>query len=267
MNLCFSTLGCVACGLSDVIRLAKGYSVTGLEFRGMNGVLDNGSIEEFSESRATETKNQLASAGLTPVVLGTSCSFHSPERERYDKAITEGKSAVDIAARIGISYIRVFGNKITEDREACFRRVDEGISALCDYAAGTPVSVLLETHGDYHCVETLQPLVDKLSKNDNFGLIWDVAHTHSVYGKDFVMFYRAMRPYIRHVHIKDFSSTHHKLVLPGDGDIPIRAIMEMLLSGGYEGYFSLEWEKKWHPELPDLPIALERFATLTQLLS
>jgi len=26
---------------------------------------------------------------------------------------------------------------------------------------------------------------------------------------------------------------------------------------GYEGYFSLEWEKKWHPELPVIEDALD----------
>jgi beta-glucosidase len=32
---------------------------------------------------------------------------------------------------------------------------------------------------------------------------------------------------------------------------------EYLTENGYEGAFSLEWEKKWHPELPPIQDALE----------
>ena len=40
--------------------------------------------------------------------------------------------------------------------------------------------------------------------------------------------------------------------------------MEKLLSDGYKGAFSLEWEKKWHPELPPVETALERFVSLAE---
>ena len=37
----------------------------------------------------------------------------------------------------------------------------------------------------------------------------------------------------------------------GAGDVPIHDIVDTLVKDGYDGYFSIEWEKKWHPELPD----------------
>ena len=30
-----------------------------------------------------------------------------------------------------------------------------------------------------------------------------------------------------------------------------RSAAQKLIEDGFDGYFSLEWEKKWHPELPD----------------
>ena len=45
----------------------------------------------------------------------------------------------------------------------------------------------------------------------------------------------------------------------GTGEIPLRAIVESLLEDGYQGYFSLEWEKMWHPELRDLSEELPLF--------
>ena len=37
----------------------------------------------------------------------------------------------------------------------------------------------------------------------------------------------------------------------------LNAMVQTLLAEGYKGAFSLEWEKKWHPELPELEAALE----------
>jgi sugar phosphate isomerase/epimerase len=51
----------------------------------------------------------------------------------------------------------------------------------------------------------------------------------------------------------------YKLCRVGEGQIPIKAIVRQLLAGGYTGYFSLEWEKKWHPELPGAEIAYPDF--------
>ena len=48
-------------------------------------------------------------------------------------------------------------------------------------------------------------------------------------------------------------------MLVGQGDVSIRPIVKKLISDSYDGYFSLEWEKKWHPELEDMPVALEHF--------
>ena len=94
---------------------------------------------------------------------------------------------------------------------------------------------------------------------ENFGLIWDIEHTHKTYGDSFSEFYDFARPLIRHVHIKDYSDTENKLTLIGDGNVPIKKIVNRLLTNGYDGYLSLEWEKKWHPELPDITVALDSF--------
>ena len=260
MKLCFSTLGCVEKNLSEVIELARKYAIFGVELRGLDGEISNGKISAFSAEKATNTKEAFVSSGVMPIVLGTSCAFHT--EAKCEKALTEGTEAIDIAASLGISYIRVFGNNLTDDTADCYRRVISGILFLCRYAEEKGVSVLLEVHGDYVTVDRLQPIVDVLGKEPAFGLIWDVAHSHKAGGADFLRFYRAMRPYIRHVHLKDVRDADHTLVLPGEGNIPLREIVEAMEQDGYTGYFSLEWEKHWHPSLPEIEIALEAYTKL-----
>jgi sugar phosphate isomerase/epimerase len=49
-------------------------------------------------------------------------------------------------------------------------------------------------------------------------------------------------------------------VLTGDGTVPIRLIVKVLVASGYEGYYSFEWEKAWHPEIEEPEVAIPHFA-------
>ena len=262
-KLCFSTLGCTDWGLDEILSLATQFDISALEIRGMDGVMDNRQIAALSESRVAETLHAMQSNGVKPWVLGTSCAFH--DQNKWDGAVDEGKACIDIASRMGIPYIRVFGNKLvgetSDEQEACYERVANGIAQLCRYASNTVVSVLLEVHGDYNRIETLERVTKKLAGYPNFGLIWDIAHT-AAYGDRWPEFYRCFKPLIRHIHVKDRTITPHVLTLPGEGELPILDITKALIADGYDGYFSLEWEKKWHPDLPELPEALSRYVAL-----
>ena len=45
-------------------------------------------------------------------------------------------------------------------------------------------------------------------------------------------------------------------VLFGGGEFPALDCMRLLRNSGYQGWFSLEWEKMWHLDLEDPEIAL-----------
>jgi len=40
----------------------------------------------------------------------------------------------------------------------------------------------------------------------------------------------------------------------------VREMLRALASRGYQGYLSVEWEKKWHPEIPEPEVALPQHA-------
>ncbi len=166
----------------------------------------------------------------------------------------KGRCAVKVAEALDIPNVRVFGNRL---KTGSTERVIKGISRLCSLSP--KVNILLEVHGDYNTEEALSPVVEALGHFKNFGLIWDIEHTHKPYGDRWREFYATLRPYIKHVHIKDRTADTDELCLIGDGSIPVKEICSQLLSDGYEGYFSLEWEKKWHPELPEIEKALDSF--------
>ena len=258
MKFCFSTLGCAERSLDDVLALARKYNVNALELRGLGGEMDNSKILALSADEREQTLEKFAESGVKPLVLGTSCSFH--DKAKYDSFIEEGVKAIDIAQGFGFSAIRVFGNNVVGDEAECVLRVAEGIRTLCEYAVNKDVRVLLETHGDFNTRERLLAICESCREYENFGLIWDICHTRKTYGANWRHFCDEFTSLICHVHLKDILGD--KLVLAGEGELAIADMVAYLEDLGYSGYFSLEWEKKWHPELPPIEEGIEALLSI-----
>ena len=253
MKVCFSTLGCAERSIDEILELAQKYDIGALEVRGIGDEMDNRKIISFLPKNREDTIEKFKRSRVEPWILGTSCVFH--DKAKYEDFIEEGYQAIDIAQGLGFYAIRVFGNNVVGDESECVRRVAEGICTLCEYAADKGVTVLLETHGDFNTRERLGSVCDRCKRYKNFGLIWDICHTRKTYGENWRDFYDEFDGFILHLHLKDIAGD--QLALPGEGDLPIRDIVNYLIEKGYDGYFSLEWEKKWHPELPCIEDALD----------
>ncbi len=260
MKLCFSTLGCTELGLSEILSLAGRFGIPAIELRGIGGITENRLIPEYAPSRIRGTAELIAASGKEIAVIGTSCSFDDPSK--LEAALEEGTYSAAAAARLGCRYIRVFGNRIRSAASAV--HAASGISRLCRLTAPYGVSVLLEVHGAFNTEAALAPVIAAQEEKGlaNFGLIWDIAHTDGTFGDGWPVFYERFRPYIKHVHIKDRHRGSGLLCLPGEGDLPAAQIARQLASDGFSGCVSLEWERRWHPELPPLEEALPLFTAL-----
>lgn len=261
MKLSFTTLGCPDWSFEKIAGEARRLGFGGIEIRGVDGKMRAEEIpllfpENLEGTKAFLTENQLELAGF-----GTSVSFHDPNG--YEAALNEGRLAIDVCARAGIPFIRVFGDSIQApaSRGEVIGRAAKGIQSLCRHAEGKGVDVLLEIHGDFNTLEVLLPLIRQLKGCPSFGILWDIEHSDRAYGDNWREFYRGIRSFIRHTHIKDHRRTAggFQLCLVGDGDIPIVDIVRALEQDGYTGWYSLEWEKKWHPELPGPETALPAY--------
>jgi len=49
-----------------------------------------------------------------------------------------------------------------------------------------------------------------------------------------------------------------QLVALGEGEVPVRESLAALAAVGYDGWLTVEWEKRWHPELAEPEVALPR---------
>lgn len=270
MKLSVSTLGCTEKNISEIALLCAECGINGIEIRGIDGVLPVDRIECLYAENAVETEKILNNNNINIVGFGTSCAFHDPSKN--ESTLLEGRSAVracsDFYRQLNCevpsgTFIRVFGNSVFSDGyDNTTARIIDAVGSLCSYSADFGINIYLEVHGDFNRIETLSVPLKALSEYHNFGVIWDIMHSDKIYANDIDRFYDFIFPYTRHVHIKDYlrDTTPPTLTLPGEGNIPIQKIVGRLLTDGYDGYFSFEWERKWHRELVCADIAFPYYA-------
>lgn len=270
MKLAATTLGCPNWSFEKILHEFQRMGFEGIEIRGIEGNMDADAIPYFSAENAADTLARVKAHGLELVCFGTSCNFH--DARRFEANLEQGRKSIDVCQRMGIAMIRVFGDAFpAEDpREEVLERVILGLRTLCDYAAPKGVQVLLEIHGEFNTIEVIQPILKALDGTANFGILWDIEHSDRAYGDAVEPFYQLIRPYIRHIHAKDYiratADEPFHLCLVGEGQIPIPTLVSWLQRDGYQGYFSLEWEKAWVPELPEPEIAFPGYVSYMQSL-
>ena len=67
--------------------------------------------------------------------------------------------------------------------------------------------------------------------------------------------------YIKYIHVKDSVMTENGVEyrMMGEGDLPVDEMVFALRSINYDGYISLEWVKRWAPDLSDAGIVFPHF--------
>jgi len=261
MKLAFSTLGCPEWSVEQIVETAKKCGYQGIELRGIQGAMEPDGMICFQPENRQKTLKTFRENGLELCVYGTSVHFHDPAtvEEHYQKAL----EALRFCAECGIPMMRIFGNEVQpETEEAQLVQIACYFEKLCHEAEKVNVKPLLEVHGNLTTIERLHYVAERV-KSPAFGIIWDVGHTHANYGMQFEKFYRALKPWIYHIHMKDAIHENgklHHLCAVGEGHLPLREIVAMLEADGYQGFYSLEWEKRWHPELDEPEVVFPAYA-------
>jgi sugar phosphate isomerase/epimerase len=185
--------------------------------------------------------------------------MHISEPAKRKENLEEAKRFIDLAQKINCPYIRVFPNNLPkeQDKQATMELIIEGLHGLGEYAKGTNVKVLMETHGELVHSEDLEKIMQSVN-HPQTGLIWDVANMWTITKEPPAQVYGKLKKYIHHTHIKDGKIINGEVqyVFLGQGEVPIFEAIDLLQKGGYKGYYSFEWEKMWHPEIAEPELAL-----------
>ncbi len=259
-HLSFSTLGCPDWTFQQIVDFASQHHYEGIEVRGILRQLDLTKCKVFSRENKAGTLKVMEDNSLKFVDLGASCNLHISEPQDRKKNLDEAKQFIDLAQEFNCPYIRVFPNNFPKDREKgeTMDLIANGLLELANYAKGSNVIVLIESHGDLLFIEDLEKIM-KATEHPKVGMVWDVTNMWIKTKESPTLAYERLKKYIRHTHIKDAKMVSGKILYVGlgQGEVPIFEAIDVLENGGYQGYYSFEWEKFWHPEIeaPELAIA------------
>ena len=261
--LSFSTLGCPDWTFRDIVNFAAKNNYDGIELRGIQRQLNLTKCTEFSNPQnINDTLRLMEQKGLHFADLGSSAALHLSDIVERQKNLDEAKRFIDLAQLLHCPYIRVFPNNLPkgQDRNATIDFIIQGLLELGNYAKGSEVTVLMESHGDLIQTADLEKIMHS-AEHTQVGLVWDIVNMWSVTKEPPIQVYAKLKKYIRHTHIKDAKMIDGKdqYTLIGRGETPIFEAIDLLYKGGYKGYYSFEWEKLWHPEIPEPEIALADF--------
>ena len=169
---------------------------------------------------------------------GAACgsSFVQADAAKRADVLTQVKSWIDVADRLGASHLRVFAGKLPEG--AALRQatdwVVEGMKAACDYAAPKGIMLGLEDHSGVSqsadvCLEIMHRVDSPYA-----GINLDIMHFIATSAQDAYAQIAACIPYATVSHIRDHFDDH----TPIDMD----RVWKMYTDAGHKGYMALEYE-------------------------
>jgi len=263
--IAFSTLGCPAWEWKTILDQAAQNGFAAFEMRGLAGEMDLPKSPQFIGAKLKESLKDLEALGLKISDLGASTNMHEPDAAKRARQMDEAKRFIELAHQLRAPYVRVFPNQMVkgEDRKTTIDRIIAGLRELGDQAKGSDVTIIVESHGEF---VTSPPLLEIIRGADhpNVAFLWDAHHT-CVAGESPAETFRQLGRYVRHTHLKDSRAPKgdekdRRYVLTGSGEVPVKETVKVLAAGGYSGYYSFEWEKKWHPEIEEPEVAIPHYA-------
>jgi sugar phosphate isomerase/epimerase len=260
MNYSFMSFSCPKESLDGMLALAKQYGYNGIEPRvqaGHGHGLDLGVDATVRREAALKAEER----GIELCCIATSCRYGDPDTVQENVADTQ--RAIDLAADVGSTRIRVFGGKIGGglSREAAIEQVSAALSAVADHAQERGVTVCLETHDDWTDPSHVAAVMTRVN-HPAIAVNWDIMHPVRVAGWTVDHSFDALKAWVQHTHVHDGAQKAGKIAyLPmGTGIVDTRRAMELLAAAGYEGYLSGEWIK-WEPPEVHLPREIETMKT------
>ena len=261
-RIAFSTLAFPDATLAAAVSAGRRWGYSGVELRLIDGELIDPAMP--AERRA-QVRRTLAAAGLPVVAVDSSIRLTGddpgPDLRRF----------LQLASDWDAPLVRVFGGDLDppparQDRLRAAARVLEQAVPL---AARLGVAIGVETHDAFSASSAVAELLALVSADgvpsDLVGAVWDSHHPHRM-GETPAEVYANLGPRLLLAQVKDAwrapGTGDWRLVLLGAGEVPVREMLGLLTAGGYPHWISVEWEKRWHPEIEDPEVALPQHLDL-----
>lgn len=262
LKLSFSTLGCPNWTLRQIIDNAAHMGYDAVDFRGLQKTLDITQSWEFTKGLKT-TRQMFRDHGIEISGIATSARFAVVGKAELHKQLSETRRNMELAKELDTHILRVYAGQVPEGYN-----VDSILPTLCknllltaEEAAAFDVTLALETHDDWTDSSVFARLMREVS-HPRVRVLWDLHHPFRSRGETPELTYEHLAPYVVSIHVKDSIPApdgKHQYVPLGEGDVPVKTMLEKLIAGGYSGYAVLEWEKRWIPTLLEPEVVFPQY--------
>lgn len=263
IKLAFSTLGCPDWDWSEIVSTAKDLQFQGIEVRGVANELFVPKIKAFNEKHIEKTIIKMKSCGLDFSMLTSGISIGVENQT----ALEEAKSYLDLASRLSASYVRIMISSNPQPEPVDMENAIKLYSEMCKYGEDKGVTPLVETNGVLANSAEMLKFIEAI-ESENKGVLWDIHHPFRYFGERPELTYENIGKYVKYIHVKDSIMIGDKLTyrMMGYGDVPVFDALKILKENGYGGYVSLEWVKRWNPDLEDAGIVFAHFMSYITFL-
>ena len=253
-RIAFSTLAFPDATLAAAVSLGRRWGYAGIELRLIDGELIDPSMPA---SRRAQVRRTLA--GLPVVAVDSSI------RVTGDHPGPELRRFLELASDWEAPLVRVFGGALEPPplRQQRLRAAARILEDAVPLAARLGVAIGVETHDDFSASSAVAELL-ALVPARQVGAVWDSHHPHRM-GETPAEVHANLGPRVLLAQVKDARRTADgdwRLVLLGAGEVPVAEMLGLLLAAGYPHWISVEWEKRWHPEIEDPEVALPQHLDL-----
>ena len=280
MKLAGHTMGTPALSVPDALHLFSSLGLDAAEIVWQDdyhsALPEATSDADLRALRTLATNLGLQTSCLTPYMTG----INSLEAEERARDMTRFQRCIRAAELLACPHIRVYAGRYLpgdEQRDEKWAHLVESLRSLGRLAEQSGVTLCVENHFNTMTVTAAESAaLMRDVDSPGVGILYDQVNLTFTHSETFEEAIALQRPWIRYVHVKDlvfidadspFNAADVARVVPeertvrsrvvGDGITDWPAILADLREGGYDGYLSMEYEYRWHPQ--DLPSPEEGF--------
>lgn len=253
-------MGTPEASLPEAIDLFKSLGMDGIEIICADdygcGITLETPAAELRDLRQRASAAGLVIAGLVPYTK----DMNHPDASARDQAIADLKRAVDMAVALACPAIRVFGGHEVAPAEQgnALGWLAESLRQAGEYAGAAGLQLNIENHMDTMATSAEMTMaIVRAVDLPNVGVLYDQANLAFMNSEVHEMAIALQGPRIQHVHVKDFywDGTRRVAAVLGQGIVPWEQIVGALTDLGYDGFYSVEYERRWFPEQLPPPAA------------
>lgn len=216
--------------------------------------------------------------------------YNSLDDDVRNRSIEGLRKVIGLATVLGAQYIRIYGGNEqsggvsgvpTATHSEKRMRLVQAMRQLGDEARDAGVTLVIENHFNTMTVSAAESAAMLREINHpNVGILYDQANLAFTNKEAYTEAIDLQRGFIKYVHVKDLvfktdstefisSDVSHQKEsernvttrIVGEGVLEWPRILSLLVAQGYEGWLSLEYERRWHAQdIPDASIGMKQSA-------